>query len=172
MKWINEIVAGMNEIFEGLNLYEIIDALEIEVIKLDKIDMILLGQEALYVRSFSGKEIIYIRDDLGPMERYVLAHELGHAILHPDLAEAYYSPLQNKGKLERQADYFAIKILDLDIDPLGYEGFSQEQLAKALCVKEEALEYIYQTNDGETAGTRRVAYGVQNNTHRKIQIRS
>lgn len=31
-----------------------------------------------------SKELLFIRDDLGLMERYVHAHELGHAILHPD----------------------------------------------------------------------------------------
>ena len=32
MRWINEIIMGIKETFDELNLYEIIDTLEIEII--------------------------------------------------------------------------------------------------------------------------------------------
>ncbi len=142
MEWVDDIITGLKDMYEGLRLIDVIGALGIEIVRTNKNDGILLKQDALYVRCLNDLEIIFIRDDLEAMEPYVLAHELGHAILHPDLAEAYYSPLQNKGKLERQADYFAVRYLELEIDPLDYEGFSKEQLAKALYVKEEAIDFI------------------------------
>lgn len=142
MEWIDDIITGLKEEYEGLNLSDVIEELGISLIRLKAKMAPLNGHDALYIRCLDDRELIYLRDDLGPMEPYVLAHELGHAILHPELAEAYYSSLQNKGKLERQADYFAIRFLDLEIDPRDYEGFGIEQLAKALYVKEEALKYI------------------------------
>ena len=72
----------------------------------------------LYIRNFLGIEVVFIRDNLHyQYEKFVLAHELGHAVLHVEIGTAAYSnKLINRGKLERQADYFAIKILDIKID--------------------------------------------------------
>lgn len=73
----------------------------------------------------------------------MLAHELGHAILHTEIATAAYNnKLLNKGKLEKQADYFALKLLDISIDKDYFEGYTLEQIAKALYVTEASLNYI------------------------------
>lgn len=87
------------------------------------------------------KKIIYLdrslSDDIVP---FVLAHELGHAVLHKE--EIYhYSPLSiNKTSTEREADYFAFKILGKSIDPTL--DYTISQYASLLAVSEDTIRYI------------------------------
>ncbi|KWZ77450.1 ImmA/IrrE family metallo-endopeptidase [Anaerococcus tetradius] len=88
-----------------------------------------------------GKKYIYL-DTKAPEEikPFILAHELGHAILHKE--EIYhYSPLSiNKTSTEREADYFAFKILGKCIDTsLDY---TISQYANLLAVSEDTIKYI------------------------------
>ena len=103
------------------------------------------GNEAIYIRNYLGTEIVFIRDDLPyKYEKFILSHELGHALLHLDVVTAAYNAqLINKGKLERQADYFALKLLNVSIDKDYYEGYSFEQLAQEFYVTESSLLYSY-----------------------------
>lgn len=144
LTWIDEYVDGVIDYCYSRDIYEIYDSLNIIIKRIDKDDLLLQGNEALYVRNYLGAEMVFIRDDLPhKYEKFVLAHELGHAILHTELAKASYNRnLINKGKLEKQADYFAIKLLDLGLDEISYEGFNLEQVAKDLYVKEESLNFI------------------------------
>ncbi|WP_158220123.1 ImmA/IrrE family metallo-endopeptidase [Tissierella sp. P1] len=75
------------------------------------------GNDALYIRSYFGLEVVFIRDDLPyKYEKFILAHELGHAILNAEVNKAAYnSKLINKSKLEKQSDYFALRLLDISI---------------------------------------------------------
>lgn len=43
---------------------------------------------------------------------------------------AYSNNLTNKGKLERQADYFAIKLLDIKIDGVFHYELTLEQIVR------------------------------------------
>jgi Zn-dependent peptidase ImmA (M78 family) len=107
--WINNYVEGIEEYCSSRDPAEICRSLDIEICRMDPKSFLLKGTEAIYLRSYLSQEIIFISNDLPYLyEKYVLAHELGHAILHPDIdTAAYSSKLLNKGKLERQANYFA-----------------------------------------------------------------
>lgn len=144
LSWIDEYVAGVIENYNSNDVYEIFNNLDIHIIKVDKNDNVLKENDAIYIRSFYGIEVVYLRDDLpSQYERFVLSHELGHAILHTEIASAAYNnKLIIKGKLEKQADYFAIKLLDIELDDVYYEGLTTEQVSRDLCVSEESLEYI------------------------------
>lgn len=144
LSWIDEYVEGVIDHCYSEDIYEIYSNLDIHIIKVDKNDNVLKGNDAIYIRSFYGIEVVYLRDDLPPQyEKFVLSHELGHAILHTEIASAAYSnKLIVKGKLEKQADYFAIKLLDIKLDDVGYEGMTAGQVAGDLCVAEESLVYI------------------------------
>lgn len=144
MDWIDICIIGLTEYFGTRNVYELYTCLGIEIIKLEKENTLLLGKEAIYIRNYLGTEAVYIRDDLAhPYEEFILAHELGHAILHTNLFQAAYGGgLLNKGKLERQADYFAVKLLGITVDPVDCKELTAEQIAGALCVTEECLEYV------------------------------
>lgn len=144
LTWIDEYVDGVIHHCYSRDIFEIYSTLNINIKRIDKDDYLLQGNEALYIRSYFGLEVVFIRDDLPyKYEKFILAHELGHALLHTEVSKAAYnSKLINKGKLEKQADYFAIKLLDVNLDEIYYEGFAIEQIAKDLCITEESLSYI------------------------------
>lgn len=144
LAWIDEYVDGIIDYCYSKDIFEIYNTLNINIKRIDKDDCLLQGNEALYIRSHFGLETVFIRDDLPyKYEKFILAHELGHALLHTEIAKAAYnSKIINKGKLENQADYFALKILDIKIDEDLYEGYTLEQLARGFYVTEESLYYV------------------------------
>lgn len=89
------------------------------------------------------KDKKYIYLDKGSPEElkpFILAHELGHAILHQEEI-SHYSPLSiTKTATEREADYFAFKILGLEIDPTY--NYTTSQYASLLNVNEDTIKYL------------------------------
>lgn len=142
--WIDEYVSGVIDYCNSRDIFEIYNTLDINIKKIDKDNLILQGDEALYVRNYSGVEIVFIRDDLPyKYEKFVLSHELGHAILHTEIAQAAYSKkLVNKGKLERQATYFALRLLDIKLDNVYHYQLTKKQIAQGLFVTEDSLNYV------------------------------
>ncbi|QEK13744.1 ImmA/IrrE family metallo-endopeptidase (plasmid) [Crassaminicella thermophila] len=132
--WINNCILGLYDLYATKDVYELYDCIEIKITKLDKQSILLQGNEAYYCRNYFGNEIVFIRNDLNiEYEKFVLAHELGHAILHTNIfTVAYNNCLTNRDKIEIQADYFAIKLLEIDINSIEYDGFTIEQIASAL----------------------------------------
>lgn len=139
MQWIDEILEGLIDHCQTENIYELYDQLDIEIQRLTKDNIILKGNEAVYHR-FHSLEIVYIEDNL-VNEKFVLAHELAHAILHINESIVYFNPLENNWKLEKEANYFAMKLLykDYEIED-GIE--TKSQLADRLGVNECYIEYI------------------------------
>lgn len=79
MKWIREVVDGLVETYESDNVYELIDFLDINVVKKKMSG----DKKGRFLRNDFGDEFIFISDDLTESEeRIVLSHELGHLILH------------------------------------------------------------------------------------------
>lgn len=144
LSWIDKYVDGTIDYCYSRDIFEIYDTLDITIRKLDKNDFLLQNNEALYIRNYWDMEIVFIRDDLHyKYEKFVLSHELGHAVLHTEIAQASFnSKLINKGKLERQADYFACKLLNIKLDDGYHYALSTNQIAKDLGVSKESLEYL------------------------------
>ena len=72
---VNKIVKR----YKTRDVYELIDKLDIILLKVPLHPSV----NGMY-QYFKRNKIIYLNDDLDTiMERHVLAHELGHAILHP-----------------------------------------------------------------------------------------
>lgn len=114
------------------DLDDIISYLGIKIIKESK--------KSFYCQ-IKDKKYIYLDakapEDLRP---FILAHELGHAILHQEEIN-HYSPLSiTKTATEREADYFAFKILGLEIDPI-YD-YTISQYATMLKVNEDTIKYL------------------------------
>lgn len=143
--WIDEYVNGVVDLYSSDDVYEIYSILGINIIRLDKANELLQECEAVYIRNYFDVEVVFIRDDLPyKYEKFILAHELGHALLHTELSKATYNRnLINKGKLERQANYFALRLLDITIDKVCYEDYTYGQLASELCVTEDSLKYCF-----------------------------
>jgi len=141
LSWIDECIVEIIERSNSNDIFDIYSTFNINIIKANKDNLILKGNEALYIRNYFDTEVVFIRDDLHfQYEKFILAHELGHALLHTDIYVATFNKdLLNKSKLERQANYFALKLLNIELDSTEYEGYTIEQIAKALCISEESL---------------------------------
>ena len=140
-KWIDEIIDGLVQSVGSNDIYDIASYLGLRIIKDNYIQNPLLKEsKGFYIRSFNDKEIIVIRDDLED-EKQIIAHELGHAVLHTDYDTLLHSMLSNRGKNEREANYFATKLLysDLEIED-GIETY--KQLADSLGLNEDNVKYI------------------------------
>lgn len=145
MIWINNIVEGIKEIYNTNNPYLICDSLDIKIIYLDKSNPLLKGNEACYIRSYFNFELIYLVKNLDAIyEKFILAHEIGHAILHTEMSTAAFNiKLLNHGKYEKQATYFAIKLLEIELNEVDFYGLSSEQIASKLHLPVSALEFLY-----------------------------
>lgn len=131
-KEINEIIKELIENTGSTDIYDIISSLSINVKK---------HPGKTFYCQINGKKYIYLDENLSEdITPFVLAHELGHAVLHKE--EIYhYSPLSiTKTATEREADYFAFQILGLKIDP-SYQ-YTVDQYAKMLNVNEDVIENI------------------------------
>ena len=130
---IDYIVEGLIDSVGSSNLMDIINGLDIKLITKD-------GITTRYVKR-KGLQLIYLDSGLNEeIKPFVLAHEIGHAILH-DEEISQYSPFDIlRTRTEREADYFAFKLLGKSIDPI-YE-FTAEQYAMELGVNEEIIQYI------------------------------
>ena len=75
-------------------------------------------------------------------ERFVLAHELGHAIMHENLNTPFLTEntLFSKNKFEREANTFAIELLVPDAEIIEHTELTIVQLARMTGYAEELLK--------------------------------
>lgn len=136
---IDLIVTGLIECAGSRKLSDVLSELGIVIKRVPADRPILCGENARYI-DIDGMGTIYLSTSCPEEEeRFIIAHEIGHAVLH-DVEIAHYG-LQKRGmKEEEEADYFAVKLLDLKAEPL--EGYTVKDYASLFGVKEEAVEYI------------------------------
>lgn len=83
-----------------------------------------LGQTYGFFRIYKRVKVLVINNMLEDwIKRFVCAHELGHAILHPDVNTAFLkkNTFYSIGKLENQANEFAVNLLLYDKNLEDYE---------------------------------------------------
>lgn len=113
--WIDEVICGVLDMYETYDPFELCDRMGITLQKISSNSRVLRGQPSLYFRDLIGKERILYSDGLRYKRlKFYLLHEIGHAILHPDLIR---SKLSNNGKIEAQANYFARQMIYLESGP-------------------------------------------------------
>lgn len=138
MDWIKNIVIGLIEVYETRDVCELLDLLEITLIKKKLIN----DEKGRFFRDIFKNEFIFISDEISiEEEKIIIAHELGHLILHTDLTTSYYTEnhLLNKDQIEVQANKFAAELLipdDIEINV----GTTIKQLACCLKVSEELVK--------------------------------
>ncbi len=103
-----------------------------------------------YFINILGYSFIVVNDILNEDERrIVLAHELGHAILHKteDIYFIREHTLFPTGPLEEEANQFAAELLIdcRDIDICMFKGWNNEQIGRYFRVSEELVEYKLRT---------------------------
>mgnify|MGYP000919446449 FL=1 len=130
MEWIDSVIIGLIETCSSDDPYDICNFLDIEIVKVPRSSAILAGNESLYIRNYFNNEVIFISEELLCGEEvFYLRHELGHAILHPDLLNTGSNTLTNFGKLELQANYFAYKLSSINFDEVELKNLTINQIA-------------------------------------------
>ncbi|MDF2884162.1 MAG: phage repressor protein [Clostridiaceae bacterium] len=144
MEWIDNILMGISDIYDTYNIHELYDYLKIKIVSLDSNNILLHGNEAFYNRDYIENETVFIRNDLNICyERFILAHELAHALLHTEVySAAFNKDLINKGKFEKQANYFALKLLKINLVSEQYKDLTLKQIASCLELPEEVLNQL------------------------------
>lgn len=123
--------------YKTKNPYEIADAMGVIIHKQN------LGKctRGLYYYSRRIKQII-IHDDLPEwMEKFVLAHELGHLVMHPKYnAPFLQSTLLTKDRYEIEANAFAAHLLISDKELEDLWEYSLDDLAMFYGLPREIIE--------------------------------
>ena len=110
-----------------------------------RIAILPLGEIAGNYKLIKRKRWIFINDNIpadSPMFRVVLAHELGHALLHRKENCAF---IKNKTLLltsgiEREANQFAASLLISDDMLQDYAGYTQDQFFQRTGYSKELIE--------------------------------
>jgi len=100
------------------------------------------------IDAYRLNNIIVINKNLDYVkQKWVLAHEIGHYILH-DNCDTYGRYASNslliKEKIENEANFFASELLLSDIDCYVIEGLTDEQIASLYSVPKKFVRYKLQ----------------------------
>ena len=139
---IDNIVVGLVESAASRNLADILSELNIALYRIDESRPLLKGGYACYIESSKRNTIYLSRDCPEEMRQFVIAHEIGHAVLH-DVEIRHYGISKRGDKEEEEADYFALRLLDPDWDMTEVEGYSSDQVATMLGVSERCIKYLF-----------------------------
>lgn len=121
----------------------------------EQLDIILiiepLGKPLGMYKYINRSKVIWLNSSMNEEEkRYVLAHEIGHAVLHPK-SSCFFSSVKNinTSKKEYEANLFAAELLlEVDEDDISYiNGYSVNQLASCYKVPIELVELKFKTMD-------------------------
>lgn len=140
MRDIKNLVINFINIYKTNNVYEICSHLNIKIYKSYLKDI-----KGYFLNIPEGISIVvdYILNE--NEERCVIAHELGHVMLHRSSNICYLKnyTYSNTNKLENQANEFAAELLitDDDINEAIEKQFSIEQMACYFEVPMELLEF-------------------------------
>lgn len=103
--------------------------------------------KGFYISLITNKYIV-ISNKLNEVEKFiVLAHELGHALLHYHRSTCFIREytLFPRGRIENEANKFAAELLidEKDIDKYSLENMCKSQIASYFGVNEKLVEYKF-----------------------------
>ncbi|MDR0921736.1 MAG: ImmA/IrrE family metallo-endopeptidase [Lactobacillales bacterium] len=99
-----------------------------------------------YIPNVVDKSIILLNQTLEySNERYtVMAHELGHALLHPDLSSYYSFGKYQKSKVENEANFFSVHLMyEFCCEELSCPPTSIYELQTRYGISEDLLEHTF-----------------------------
>jgi len=102
-----------------------------------------LGNTLGFYMKNSRHQIITLNSSIDDyLLKFVCAHELGHAILHPNENTPFLhkNTLISKDKIEKEANYWATKLLLFDVDVSAFE--TKYQLLTSLGIPSEMGRFI------------------------------
>ncbi len=138
---VKKSVSNLKKKFKTTNIFELIDFLNIEIIETD------LGIKTLGMyRTIKRNKFIFLNNNLDYIEKkFILAHELGHAVLHSSV-NCFF--LENnsffvKNKIEREANEFSAELLidDVELKDLLCSSYTTAQIAALIEVPESLILY-------------------------------
>ena len=139
--WIKNSVNGLIDKYQTRNVYKLIDYLNIDL-EIKELPHNLKGQ---FQRDLVGNEKIYLSNRLNEHEKIiVLAHELGHAVLHTRLNLSYYTKYSyaSKNKFEQQANKFAAELLIPDMSEIRKDYTDNLTFNNIICIYGVPKEYV------------------------------
>lgn len=102
-----------------------------------------LGTINGYYNTAFRQKFIHINSNLEEhKQKFAIAHELGHAILHPKSNTPFLreNTLFSIDKLEIEANLFAVNLLISDEDLREYQDFTISQLSSIFGIHEKLIE--------------------------------
>lgn len=106
MERLLELLVELEQKSATLDIFELCQALDIEILYLE------LGDILGFKTTFYGISLIYVDQDLSvAKQRFIIAHELGHILLHQGIKPLlihYDRQLAYVSKMESEADRFAV----------------------------------------------------------------
>lgn len=142
MRDIKNLVSNFINIYKTNNVYEICSQLNIKIYKSHLKDI-----KGYFLNISEGISIVVDYNLDAHEERCVIAHELGHVMLHRSSNICYLKnyTYSNTNKLENEANEFAAELLitNEDIKEASEKQFSIEQMACYFEVPKELIEYKF-----------------------------
>ena len=142
---IKRIVAYYEKKFKTRDPFKIAEALDIEI------QIGAIGSKCGCYMYFKRNKCIWLNANLEPHElEFVMAHELGHAIMHPK-ENCYFikhKTLLLNSKNEIEANGFAVELLISDKDIQEYlidRQYNLDMLSKLLGYQKELIELRLKT---------------------------
>ena len=104
-----------------------------------------LGTMQGYFHQMSRVRQIVINEDLPEhIEKFVLAHEIGHSIMHPGCNTSFLqSTFFSTDKLEIQANKFAAELIIQDVDLMEHWEYTVDQWAAYYGLPREIIEFRF-----------------------------
>lgn len=137
MNWIDQLIIGIFDTYGTNDPYDILNQIDINIIKVEKSHPIILDKNCTYIAQFNS---IYIRNDLIPnYELFYLRHELGHVLLHLDINNKFFA---SNSKIEREANYFAFKLSRITFDEIELYQMTLEQICCSLEIPYNAINKL------------------------------
>ncbi|MFR4987491.1 MAG: ImmA/IrrE family metallo-endopeptidase [Lachnospirales bacterium] len=102
-----------------------------------------LGTINGYYNTVFRSKFIHINSSLEEYkQKFTIAHELGHAILHPKANTPFLreNTLFSIDKLEKEANLFAVNLIISDDDLKEYKEFTINQLSSVFGIHEKLIE--------------------------------
>ena len=138
-----KVVEDLKKKYKTSDPFKLLDCLGITLI------ITSLGSISGMSKYIKRNKTIFLNNNLNEYERrFVLAHEIGHAVMHTKSSCFFNNTFNNKLKMEYQANMFAAELL-IDfkgIDTVYLEKYSIKQLAAYFNVPVELIEFKFNEN--------------------------
>lgn len=109
------------------NVYSLIKDLDIELHKID------LDELFGFTVNINNRNLIYVNSNSPNYINFIIAHEIGHVILHDSKLREFNKMIDNKNKEELQANLFATMFLGCIYQDCTNDNYIQKIINNIYC---------------------------------------